>query len=330
MIVPQVVDRSLPGVRSQPLRGGRRYTRAARPASPAPGTEEARRKALDERRAAARREPLLVTPDDPPFLRVRSPSSFTYRVHLRGGATGPHSCDCPDFEANRLHTCKHVERVRVWLAAPRSRLPRSHRRDAQASRVFLHFGEVVEPRLFGRPSGRGSRAVSLAFDGNGVPLTPFATDHAELRIRLRRYERWVEPQALQWIDQRLERTPELPRGDFARLLPPLGLTPYRYQWDGAAFLARTGRALLADEMGLGKTVQAILAAAAPRLPPRDQRNRGLPGQPAGRLAGRNPPLPARGGRSAGGARPGPGPDDRLAAAVAHHPLRAGPPRPPAP
>lgn len=35
---------------------------------------------------------------------------------------------------------------------------------------------------------------------------------------------------------------------------------YPYQREGAAFLARTKRALLADDMGLGKTVQAIAAA----------------------------------------------------------------------
>jgi superfamily II DNA or RNA helicase len=240
-------------------------------AKPAPGcapsspeAAEARRKALDERRAAARREQLRVTPDDPPFLSVTSPSGFAYRVDLRGGTAGPHSCDCPDFEANRLHTCKHVERARVWLAAPGSRLPRAHRRAAEAPRIYLHFGEVVEPRLFGHPAGRGSRTVSGAFDQNGVPLRPLAADEGELRRALDAFGRWVEPQALQWLDRRRERRPDLPDGDFHRLLPPLGLTPYPYQWEGAAFLARAGRALLADEMGLGKTVQAIVAAAALR------------------------------------------------------------------
>ena len=51
----------------------------------------------------------------------------------------------------------------------------------------------------------------------------------------------------------------------------LGIKPYAYQWKGAEFLARTGRALLADEMGLSKTVQAILAAAAMRSASRPAR-----------------------------------------------------------
>jgi superfamily II DNA or RNA helicase len=237
---------------------------AAARAVPAPPPEQARVQALEERRVAARREKLLVQPASAPFLSVESASGFGYRVHLRGSATGPHSCDCPDFEANRLHTCKHVERVRAWLGSPRSRLPREHRRGAERPRIYLHFGEVVEPRLFGRPEGPGALAARRAFDEEGLPYRPLARDEAELRLWLRQFGAWVEPQALLWLAARAERRPVLPAGDFARLLPPLPLKPYAYQWTGAAFLARTGRALLADEMGLGKTIQAILAAVALR------------------------------------------------------------------
>ena len=84
--------------------------------------EEARQRAIEERVIAARRDKLQVTADVPPYLRITSQSRFSYRVHLRGGAAGPHSCDCPDFEANRLHTCKHVERARAHLGSPRGRL----------------------------------------------------------------------------------------------------------------------------------------------------------------------------------------------------------------
>ena len=234
----------------------------ARPPDQAP--DQARLQALEERRSTARREKLLVHPDPAPFLRVESASGFGYRVHLRGGAEGPHSCDCPDFEANRLHTCKHVERVRAWLGSPRSRLPRGHRRVAERPRIYLHFGEVVEPRLLGRPEGPGALAVRRAFDGEGLSHRPLARDEAELQTWLRQFGERVEPQALRWLAGRAGRKPELPAGDFARLLPSLPLKPYAYQWTGAAFLARTGRALLADEMGLGKTIQAILAAAALR------------------------------------------------------------------
>jgi hypothetical protein len=185
-------------------------------------------------------------------------------VHLRGDAGGPHSCDCPDFEANRLHTCKHVERARRYLTSRSGRIPAAHRVAARRPRVYLHFGEVVEPRLLGQPQGKGSAAVRAAFDDRGLPLRPLAREERELRDWLAALDGWVEPQALAWLDARIGREPEFPRVAFERLVPPLSLPPYPYQWTGAAFLATTGRALLADEMGLGKTVQAIVAAAAMR------------------------------------------------------------------
>ncbi len=234
--------------------------------------DAARRLALEERRVAARREKLLVRPDPPPFLRVEAPSGFSYRIHLRGGAGGPHSCDCPDFEANRLHTCKHVERVHAWLGSARSRLPLEHRREAQRPRVYLHFGEVVEPRLFGRPRGPGAAAVQAAFDDAGLPLGRPAGDEAQLRRWLDPFVKRVEPEALDWLDRRIERRPILPDRDITSMAPALGLKPYPYQWKGAEFLARTGRALLADEMGLGKTVQAILAATVMRVASRPARS----------------------------------------------------------
>jgi superfamily II DNA or RNA helicase len=232
--------------------------------TPAPAPDEARRRAVEERVVAARRERLLVKQDAPPFLRIESPSGFAYRVHLRGSAGGPHSCDCPDFEANRLHTCKHVERARTFLSSHRPRLTPAARRAAMRSRIYLHFGEVIEPRLFGAPSGRGSQAVRDAFDAAGLPLRPLLPDERELRRWLDQFDAWVEPQAMAWLDDRLRRRPVLPRVKIDRLLPPLRQKPYPYQWTGATFLATTGRALLADEMGLGKTVQAIMAAAALR------------------------------------------------------------------
>lgn len=220
----------------------------------------ARRSALEERVASARREKLVVRLGEPPSLLVESPSGFAYRVVVRGDASGPHSCDCPDFEANRLHTCKHVERARVYLRSPAYRRRSDHRRLATRPRVYLHFGEVIEPRLFGTPKGRGAPAVRQRFDAAGVPLPPMARDYAEMKGWLLGLGRWVEDEALDWLDRRIRRQPALPGKKIESVRTPRGLTPYPYQWRGAEFLAQRGRALLADEMGLGKTIQAILAA----------------------------------------------------------------------
>ncbi|HZE89214.1 MAG TPA: DEAD/DEAH box helicase [Verrucomicrobiae bacterium] len=248
-------------------------TAPAQAATPSAGLldpDAPRRRALEERVTAARREKLEVGFETPPFVRAGSASGFTYLVHVRGGADGPHSCPCPDFEANRLHTCKHVERVRRFLSKPPVSVPRGFRLAAGRPRVYLHFGEVIEPRLFGAEKGARSGATSLprevreAFDEAGQSLRPLARDPEDLLRWLTGLGGHVEGDALDWLRLRIDRRPILPGGDFARLLPHLELNPYPYQWTGARFLAMTGRALLADEMGLGKTVQAILAAAALR------------------------------------------------------------------
>lgn len=229
-----------------------------------PDPEEVRADALEERRLAARREPLEVAIAGPAQLEVRSASAFVYRVNVRGGPDGPHSCTCPDFEANRLHTCKHVERVRTYLARRGGRLEPAFRRAAAQCRIYLHFGETVEPRLFLRPAGRAAEAVSRAFGGDGRPRGPVPANWPELRRWLEAFGPRVEPEALAWVDRRIDWMPRLSRRPFREQVRQVCGTPYPYQWEGAEFLARRGRALLADEMGLGKTVQAIVAAAALR------------------------------------------------------------------
>lgn len=226
--------------------------------------DAARHAALEERRRSARAEKLSVRAAVPPFVEVVSASGFVYRVRLRGGADGPHSCECPDFEANRLHTCKHVERVRGWLSDRRARPPAALIRRAKQPHVYLHFGEVLEPRLFGSLAGPGASALRRRFDTQGLPNDPLQGDGDGLLDWLGTASSRLDERDREWLARRAARRPALPNGRFESLLPPLPLKPYPYQWEGAEFLARRGRALLADEMGLGKTVQAILAAAALR------------------------------------------------------------------
>jgi len=220
--------------------------------------------ALEERRRSARAEKLTVRAADPPYLEVGSASGFVYRVRLRGGVDGPHSCECPDFEANRLHTCKHVERVRGWLANSRARRPAALTRRAAQAHVYLHFGEVLEPRLFGSAAGPGVTAMRKRFDAEGLPRNPVHGGEAALLNWLGPVRDHLDERDREWLAQRASRRPSLASGPFKTHLPALPLEPYPYQWQGAEFLARNGRALLADEMGLGKTVQAILAAGAMR------------------------------------------------------------------
>ncbi len=236
--------------------------------------DDARERALAERREAAKGENLRIRLNGTSgFVDVESPSGYRYRVQLRGGADGPHGCNCPDFEANRLHTCKHVERVRTYLRSPRTELPRAAKERSEQARVYLHFGEVVEPRLFGRARGRGSRSLAEAFGADGRPLVALPSEDEALLGWLDRFGPTVEAEARRWLAERAARRPRLPAaGELGALLPKLGGEPYAFQKRGIEFLARSGRALLADEMGLGKTIQALLAATILRKAQRPVRS----------------------------------------------------------
>ena len=43
-------------------------------------------------------------------------SGGEYTVSIRGFDLGDNACDCPDFKANTLGTCKHIEAVLATLA----------------------------------------------------------------------------------------------------------------------------------------------------------------------------------------------------------------------
>ena len=228
--------------------------------------DAARADAMEERVCSARAERARVVLVEGDQVEVQGKSAFPALVTVRGDVDGPHGCSCPDFEANRLHTCKHVERVRTYLRRRRKPLPRAYLRASRRPRVYLHFGEIVEPRLFGTPKGRGAPALRAAFDRDGIRTEALDPDPRATAAWLRTFGAFVEPGALRWLDARADAVPRYPAGPRLALaaLRRRGLTPYDYQRTGALFLARQGRALLADEMGLGKTVQAILAAVTMR------------------------------------------------------------------
>src|SRR3954464_10384954 len=73
---------------------------------------------------------------------VTNPASGgEYTVTVRGFAVGDNACTCPDFKANTLGTCKHIEAVLEHL---REELP-PHLRQKKATvtrpEAYLHSGD---------------------------------------------------------------------------------------------------------------------------------------------------------------------------------------------
>src|SRR5215210_1001505 len=76
--------------------------------------------------------------------RVTNPQTKgQYTVAVRGFDTGDNTCTCPDFKANTLGTCKHIEAV---LDALKDDLP-PHLRKKKAAvgrpEIYLHYVEEV-------------------------------------------------------------------------------------------------------------------------------------------------------------------------------------------
>jgi len=195
-----------------------------------------------------------------------------YRVSIRGFDVGDNRCECRDFLANTLGTCKHIEAV---LAALRDETPPQLRRRKAAvthPEIYLQYTEQLRVGIH-LPPRHSDQLHALAetfFDGQGLWK---AEDHYQNLIKavedvpeqvtilsdaMRFMEGEIERQEMagrerDWLNQ-LEREEPSPV-----LCDLLKVPLYPYQMRGAVFLACRGRCVLGDDMGLGKTVQTLAA-----------------------------------------------------------------------
>lgn len=204
---------------------------------------------------------------------VQSSTHFPseYRIHIRSLQRRANYCSCPDFAANELGTCKHIEAVlhrlrkrddfkqlltqappqlSVYLdweaeAAPVIRLQLGAVRDADMERIVLdHFDADGRFRL--RIPDDFLRFANLVAHRGDIDLGEDALGYAR-----RLAEDAARATRAKEIGQQIRAGSDRLPGIRAKLYP--------YQVEGIAFLAGRGRALLADDMGLGKTLQAIAA-----------------------------------------------------------------------
>ena len=229
---------------------------------------------VNRRRLRAQSERFVIRNTDagePVFSRfhVGSATGLTYTVEIRDVAKRQFACECVDFSANGLGTCKHVEAVLLHLRARlRGQFKEAVERGPKSAWI------VPEPareslRLEGDRS-KLPRARRGWFDADGV-LTPDHTPEEFLEgcptdgSGALRVSQLVAPflearyRAAERLELRREYEQKVQRGEWpvSETLVPL----FPYQREGMLHLAFTERALLADEMGLGKTIQAIAACA---------------------------------------------------------------------
>ncbi|MFO0808871.1 MAG: DEAD/DEAH box helicase [Gemmataceae bacterium] len=205
--------------------------------------------------------------------RVTNPDSGnSYDVTVRGFEVGDNACSCPDFKANTLGTCKHIEAVLDSLRDDAPANVRTRKAAVTRPELLLHYGEqlTLVLHLPPRTSDALADVARRYFDAKG--FWKGGDDYTAMVDAVRKVpeEVTVDTQAMEFIavqdDRRellateKELLAALDAGRTPALLQDLLTVPlYDYQLRGAVFAACRGRAILGDDMGLGKTVQTLAA-----------------------------------------------------------------------
>jgi hypothetical protein len=202
--------------------------------------------------------------------RVTNPESGgQYSVTVHGFEVGDNACTCPDFKANTLGTCKHIEAV---LESLKDELP-THLQKKKATftrpEVYLHYGESLQLGLHLPPrhSDKLGQLAKRFFNEKGLWSGRGRFDDLIPAVEAVPEEVTVMSDALDFIDREVARADLLAREqDWLKQLDNgtldlnlLSVSLYDYQIRGALFLACRGRSILGDDMGLGKTPQTLAA-----------------------------------------------------------------------
>src|SRR6185295_15992053 len=101
-------------------------------------------------RAAAAIAKVLARPEGGKFgdYQIKSASGKSYRVAMRGPGLFENFCSCPDFAANTLGTCKHIEALLARLKKRHGRksLEGAAQKRTRAS-ISLQYAEDLNVRL---------------------------------------------------------------------------------------------------------------------------------------------------------------------------------------
>ena len=219
------------------------------------------------RQQIAREETMGVVAVDernlPGEYEVRNPQTRqTYKVVYRGEQSPWNYCSCMDFKTSRLGTCKHIEKVKLWIAEDCQR--KIHTETPAYTSVYLSYtdGRQVKIRVGSDHREEFTRLASQYFDAEGV-MYPYAYyDYDKLHAAALAIDpsfRFYQDAIDFILEQRERKFREQIVSKYTdeRLDQLLSVTLYPYQKEGIRFAFTQGRSIIADEMGLGKTIQAI-------------------------------------------------------------------------
>ena len=219
------------------------------------------------RRQIAREETMAVSAVDernlPGEYEVRNPQTRqTYKVVYRGEQSPWNYCSCMDFKTSRLGTCKHIEKVKLWIDEDIKR--KVHTELPAYTSVYLSYteGRQVKIRVGSDHRDEFVQLAAQYFDAEGV-MFPYAFDDYyklySAAVAIDPSFRFYQDAIDFILEQRERKFRKQLIGKYtdSRLDQLLTVTLYPYQKQGIRFAFEQGRSIIADEMGLGKTIQAI-------------------------------------------------------------------------
>ena len=225
---------------------------------------EIREQAMEDRKKRAKSEGLKAVWGD--MVKgehlVETPRGRQYLVTLHDPLAGAGHCTCPDYETNRLGTCKHLLFLRQELQ--RDKKAASRIAGERFPFVDVYWDSATQrPRLFcERPEAEVREARERwrdFFADDGAYLRERPADLMELLDLLDGNKRVrFQESLLNRVEQDLldEELLEIQQEDVPAL-DCIKADLYPYQLAGVQFALGRKAALIGDEMGLGKTLQAI-------------------------------------------------------------------------
>lgn len=240
----------------------------AEPEQPFLSPAEIRIQAIADRKARAKRELFTVIAGD--MLKgdhlLETPKERQYQVTLHDPATGTGHCSCPDFQSNRLGTCKHLIFLSDYFKNQPDFAERIQRERFPYVDIFWDAA-AARPRLFQEQRLKKNDSLQALlkriFDEKGLfydtDFTAFMAhlDDLSAHKQVRIQEPVLQKLSSAAVAAELKQAATAPLPDLGGILK---IKPYPYQEEGIRFALYKKAALIGDEMGLGKTLQAIALA----------------------------------------------------------------------
>ncbi|MEL6133947.1 MAG: SNF2-related protein, partial [Bacteroidota bacterium] len=227
------------------------------------------RRVLEERRLKAAKAEYKIVYGPNPYgeHRVYNEKGVQYNVTFHDLPKGTGYCTCPDFQTNKLGTCKHLLFAYMDKKGDKSRLKKPRTRFPFVD-VFLDPKKDYQIKWFHPDPHQLPDEVQELLQKHFRDGHYFDESQTSLRTLLnfiREAEHFkqilIRPEVLDVVDRAfhknlLQQVGEAHQIDWSVIKAAL----YPYQKRGVEFAAYKEGVIIADEMGLGKTLQAITTA----------------------------------------------------------------------